>query len=485
MDEAFNSYNSVNNNKLFNNKQFIEALYFNIKKELKRGISDHERTYIQNILRQGMPQLLVNKDPKDVLRYFVGFFLTKFKLNNSYDKIDIHELSKSQMGLTSDISVHDFGPQAAQKFVVDTTTTITGGTVSVTSLLGINDINQIFTKLALLSSGKLNLKKEYIALDSRYRSLDNDGTLYFKWNAIYDNSDIQGGFNINQRVRDVIAIKCYPIKMPYVSTADNDYGRITLLFQEFQSQAVVAHENTKYHYIFSTDIQDRWIHLRTHTQNEGIFEFATPLTQLSSLTVSFGSPLQPIVFDADRLTMNVSDYVTNNKTYFNSVARHNIETGDRVYISGFSSFNVSADNYIIGQVNNQYGNIATYVDDFTFYIDVNSSSMYVQGAGTITLTNGSTIVTGSGTSFISLFQIGDQLGVVIPISTVPNDFYTITSIISNVSLVISTPFTGTTGSYTYFRDNILPNLTTPIYFGSKRLLMTFQITYIDSGIDHA
>ena len=485
MEEPINSYNSNNNNKLFNNRQFLEALYNGVKAGLKRGLSNSERAFMQTILQQDISAQYRNKSPRDILQYYINFFLEKFKKNNSsYDKIDTHELAKSQMGLVSDISVKDFGPQAAQKFIVDTTTTITGGTVSITSLLGINDINQLFSKLAQVNSGKSGIKTEYITLDSRYRSLDNDGTLYFRWNAIYDNSDIQGGFNINQRVRDVVSIKCYPIKMPYVSTADNDYGRITMLFQEFQSQAFVAHENTKYHYVFATDIQDRWIHLRAHNYNEGVFKFATPITQLSSLTVSLNSPWQPIIFDTDRITMMVSDYVTSNRTYFTSSAKHNLETGDRVYISGFNSFNPSPDGPIIGQVNNQNGNIATYDDDFTFYIDVNSSNMYKQGAGTITLTNGSVSVTGVGSAFISLFRTNDQIGVVIPISTVPNDFYTINTVVSNTSMFMSAPFTGTTGTYTYYRYNILPNLQTPVYFGSKRMFMNFEIQYIDSGIDH-
>ena len=453
MEESINSYNSANNNKLFNNKQFIEALYKNITNDLKRPLSTAEKTYLQNLLRQDMPVKFRNKQPREVLDIYTTSLIARFKQNScTYDRIDMHELNKSQIGLKAEVSQSDFTAQAAQQFSNQVVSATPRSSVSLTS----------------------NLKQEYITLDSRYRSLDNDGTLYFRWNAVYDNSDIQGGFNINQKVRDVVAIKCFPIKLPYVGTADNDYGRITMLMQEFQSQAFIAHENSKFHFVFATDVEDRWIHLRVHNYNDGLFKFATPVTQLSSLTMSFGSPLQPIVFDQDRFSMLVTDYVTNKKTYFMSPDNHNLETGDLVYISGFNTYNPPSDAPVIGAINNVYGNKITTVNNTTFYIDVDSTSIYAQGAGTITVTNGSTSVVGvGGTNFLTLFTVNDRIDV-------NGESLDVKAILSDTSIVVKTPYTGVTGTYNYSIDNRLPGLQTQVYFGSKRILMYFEITYIDS-----
>jgi hypothetical protein len=460
------------NNKLFNNTKFIEALYKGISVSLKRPLSNGEKKYLQDFLRQEIPMQYRDKKPQDILGIYVRMLTDKFKQNLcTYDRIDTHELNKSQIGLQAEVSASDFGNKAAQIFTSQAVDV--QNAVSISNFLGASNVENLISRI----SPSASIKQEYITLDTRYRSLDNDGTLFYKWNAVYDNSDIQGGFNINQRVRDVVAIKCYPIKMPYVSTADNDYGRITLLFQEFQSQSFVAHENTKYHFVFASDVQDRWIHLRSHNYNDGVFRFATPLTQLSSLTVSLASPLQPIIFDADRQQMTVSDYNTNQKTYFQSTSPHNLETGDLVYISGFNTTNPSSDAPIIGQINNQYGNKITFVDSTTYYVDVNSTSIYEQGAGTINATNGSNIITGIGSSFITLFTIGDTIsfnGVKLIVS----------SILSNTTINTTTPYTGVTGSYTYFVDNRISGLLVSVYFGSKRLLMNFEISYIDSGINH-
>jgi hypothetical protein len=475
MENGQLTYNPPNNNKLFSNKQFIEALYKGIQSRLKRPLSNGEKKYLQDMLRQEIPYKYRNKDPSEVLKGYTLALVDKFKQNScTYDRIDTHELNKSQMGLNGDISLSDFGDQAANSFSIRASNDASSGNVAVSSLLGITNFSSILASI----SPSTSIKAEYITLDSRYRSLDNDGTQFFKWNAVYDNSDIQGGFNINQRVRDVVAIKCFPIKMPYVATADNDYGRITMVYNEFLSQAFVAHENTKFHHVFASDVQDRWIHLRAHNYNDGIFRFATPLTQLASLTVSLSSPLQPIIFDQDRQTMTVSDYVTNQKTYFTSSARHNLETGDLVYITGFSTRNVSSDAPIIGNVNNQYGNKITYINDFTFYIDVDCTSIYEQGTGTVSVTNGSANLTGiGGTTFIDLFSIGDHI-------SVNGEDLIVQSILSQSSLITTTPYNSITGTYIYFIDNRIPGLRTPVYFGSKRLFMNFEISYIDSGSNH-
>ena len=131
------------------------------------------------------------------------------------------------------------------------------------------------------------IKQAYISLDTKNRSLNNDGTSYFQWTANNLASSVgQGDYYLDSSVRDIVEIRMLPIKMPYVSSADNDYGRITMYVNEYSSQAYVNSNNLRYHFVFSSDIIDRWIHLRTYTNNEGVYKFATPITQLSSLTLT-------------------------------------------------------------------------------------------------------------------------------------------------------------------------------------------------------
>ena len=65
------SYYPPNNHGLFNNRQFIEALYNKITLELKRPLSNSEKRWLQNFLHQEIPTKFRNKT-NDV-------FLTSFK----------------------------------------------------------------------------------------------------------------------------------------------------------------------------------------------------------------------------------------------------------------------------------------------------------------------------------------------------------------------------------------------------------------------
>lgn len=475
------TYYPPNTNKLHHNKYFVNSLYNGIVNELKRPLSNGEKKYLFDNLKQEIPYKYRNQSPAAILKMYIAAYITKFKDDSCiYDQIDIHELHKSQMGLKSEINITDFDSKEASKEFTNTFAESLIGTVAINNFLGANDIASLLSRI----SPSTVIKQEYITLDTRYRLLDNDGTKFFKWNAVYDNSDIQGCFNINSRVRDVVSIKCLPIKMPYKSTADNDYGRITLLIQEFQSQAYIAHENTKFHFVFASDVQDRWIHLRAHNYNDGIFKFATPITQLSTLTISLSSPLQPVIFDSDRLNMFVSDYKTGNKTYFTGAGEHNLETGDTVYISDFNTLNPAKNAPIIGAINTQYGNTITYVDNFTFYLDIDSSAINQIGTGTISVVNGNASIIGVGTSFTSFFVSNDIIAFT-DTTTIPSTPFKlkIKSILSDTSLVLEEPYTGgTLGALAYQLDNRIPNLSTQIYFGSKRIFMYFEVSYIDRGI---
>ena len=71
----------------------------------------------------------------------------------------------------------------------------------------------------------------------------------------------------------------------------------------------------------------------------------------------------------------------------------------------------------------------------------------VVGTGTVSATNGSTTVTGVGTSFLTLFAPGDgttYIGIASPGST--RNVYRVTSVASNTQLTINTPYIDTTGS---------------------------------------
>ena len=84
----------------------------------------------------------------------------------------------------------------------------------------------------LLNPGSL-LRKIYLMLDSRYRVLGTDGPISeFKWNYILQSAvSTQGSVNLIGNVRDIVALRTYPFRIPYVASADNKYARVSVLIK--------------------------------------------------------------------------------------------------------------------------------------------------------------------------------------------------------------------------------------------------------------
>ena len=47
------------------------------------------------------------------------------------------------------------------------------------------------------------------------------------------------GAYINGKIRDIIGIRIYPFRIPYIELGDNKYSRISILVKEFQTQSFI------------------------------------------------------------------------------------------------------------------------------------------------------------------------------------------------------------------------------------------------------
>jgi len=469
------TYYPSNYNKLFNDKIFITALINEVKKKLGRHIQRTEKMAIINILKNVNPVIFKGSNYKNIIDSLTSTIaeeIVKFKCGNENENdVNIHEMLKSEMGV---INTSDFSndPGIFTEQVVSTFST----QVEVTSLLG----NKTFTDLQKIINPNLVKKNVYILLDTRYRTLDNDGTNFFKWNFMNTETVSQGTVNAVGNIKDITGFRVYPVRIPYNPLGDTDYDRITLFIQEFSSQSFIAQENRRFHFIFSSTIEDRWMDLEPQRFNDGYFRFRTPISRLDSLTISFGAPLEPIIFDPDRMLSTVSDYnkLVNNIRYteFTTLFKHNLETGDRVYISNFTTANPNTDNPIVSLINRSVGHTATIITDTKFIIKIDSSSIRFLGPGTINVTNGSPIIIGVGTNFGVTVNVND----VIEISGM---LFSILSIQSQTQLTLSTVIPVPTSiGLSYYKNNILNDIRPTVYFGSKRIFVALEIEFFDSGV---
>jgi hypothetical protein len=218
-------------------------------------------------------------------------------------------------------------------------------------------------------------RSAYISMDSKYRLTSNGGTDSIVWNFLNNSAiNAQGAVNSIGVVQNLVAIKVNRIRIPYLDSADNTHKKITMLIEEFRAQSYIGQENRRYHFQFSPEIDGNQINLIPWPGGieTGKFNFRTPITQLNTLTVSFGAPLTSILFEKDRLQAAVTHTANG---LFTVTEPHNLLTGDVVSFTDFTSLTPAVDEQVLNLVNAPEGNNVVVIDAFNFEINVDLTAI--------------------------------------------------------------------------------------------------------------
>ena len=344
-----------------NNPIMLQRVKNALQTILRRRLTFGEIASLRNFIDMLPAAKLAHYNDIDIEKKIVSDWLKGQKaMNNEDGLIDTHELLKKNIGLNSENDVVNTSINKVQPVS-------NGNDVNITSILGNNDtygIQRIVNPQSLYTQTQ-------ILLDSRWRSFDTDGTTLFKWSFSNTVAALQGTFNTTSPVRDIISIKVLPFKIPYSFSAENSTKNITMYFNEFSNQCVIAQEGRKYHHWFEYTKEDDWLSLDAKRYNGGVYNFDKPITTLDTLTVSFGSPLQIIQFDIDRMN---ATFTIGSPTTLTFPSPHNLTTGNTIYFTNFITTN-SGDFVITNQVNTLAGLEVTRVDATTITIAVDSSAM--------------------------------------------------------------------------------------------------------------
>lgn len=169
--------------------------------------------------------------------------------------------------------------------------------IEIKSILGVNDIST----LQFLFNPSSLYTHYYIVLDTNFRLTDNDNDTTinkFRWNYAATQNLRTGFANTVGRVRDIIGIRMYQPRVHYLAAMDNTAKRISVLIEEFSSQAFIGENGRRFHFLFRPVLEpvsytpaETQIELTTEDYNDGIFNFRKPITTFDSITLSFGDPL--------------------------------------------------------------------------------------------------------------------------------------------------------------------------------------------------
>jgi hypothetical protein len=455
---------------------FIEKLCSNITNKLNRSLTQVDKKIIIEFLKN-INHDIFKKHPFDNILLSISELLvnqikkTPCKEDNA---INLHEMLKNEMGVRNDIDDDDDNNNNNNN-TTNSTNSVTQITnalsdnLNISSFLGASNLSHLQT---LITGDKEKIKKRAsIMLDTRYRLITNNSST-FTWNFVNNENVSDGTVNVSGNINNIISMRLSPIRIPYTASADNDYSRITLLVNEFSSQSFIGQEGRRFHFINNAIVDNRWIIVCPENFNDGYFYFRTPLNFSSTITVSFGSPLDSLDFDSDRATTTVTAYGA--VTTFQTNINHNLETGDLVYISNFNTLNNITESTIVSSINRPLGHTIDFINNNTFTINVNSTSIVTPSAGTtivVTALRTVTLTVPNGISFSVFFRVGDRI-VINGIS------YTISVI--NSATVLTLASDAVNGTFNNFSKNNTNTANVQnVYFGSKRIFIPLQFEYLD------
>lgn len=373
-------YNVGNHNAAYNNPEFMTVVSMNITKRLGRNLSQGEQIYIVNLIRKLDEDYVRGKNPKDVVAALTNVIINKLIKQGAcppmdgVEQIDMHEKLKDHIGTTAETDTSN----SIYDRVYTSSSKPKNKSGEVNSFLGLSKPIDVMRSL----NPKGLLKKNYFLLDSRYKNATSTNNRFI-WDYSNDKTQQTGTVNVIGNVRDIVALRIYPFRLPYVNSADSKHRRISLLVHEFASQSFFAHEDRRFHFMLETSIDNQFIDCNPYEQNDSYYYFEKPFTTFTSITVSFGSPLNTIEFENDSDKCSADYFGIAPLTQITTQTSHNLQNGDRVY---FSNFNVGdldpilveqikINNIIKNTINRPSGFIITVIDNTNFSINFDSSDI--------------------------------------------------------------------------------------------------------------
>ena len=412
-------YHSTNYKRPYNDDAFYNKIIVRVEKKMNRRLRKPEISETVSFIKNLDPGVLAPEYKDKTITIMVNTLASEFKKYEckKADYLDSQQILREKIGVSSE-SGTGHGIYDDPNFYYNTPSHNAQADNFTESAASPNEGEPVAKPPPIISQavGKLDLqnllglrtsedavrvlnptamhRKNYLMLDSRYRILtsnDTNGIQQFSWNYILKSQiEGQGSVNIIGNVRDIIAIRVYPFRIPYVESADNKYSRISVFIEELAAQSFLAHEDRKFHFILKSEIDSEFINLETDKYNDGFFHFEKPVTTLNTLTISFGSPLEKIIFENDRSWCGIDYFslapltlITTYDSNFvpSTTLNHNLANGDRVYFELFDAGvinpllvqQVKINDNIVSGMNRTEGFLITVVNPTQFSIEFDTS----------------------------------------------------------------------------------------------------------------
>jgi hypothetical protein len=393
LEKGYQISNDISLKNKIKSKGNVKAIMSYLQDQLKYKLNTVDLTrfidFLDELNYSNLYRLYKN-DIDKINSYIIMVY--KGKIEKNKKPFDMHEFLKTEINNTSNVkgtSEYNFNYIKNGSSQVTTTTTqkqVAPPPVIQQPIFQSQDTSNISNSLLNFSTEKQQIeltkiinyeslwRDSNILIDSRYQNLvnqDKSKMVFTIVNNIRTKIPGTGIITAMGSLRNIVEIEVFPFSIPYLPAADNYYQKLTLSMLELTSICIDAYENSQFHFIFSTKLNGNLIEL---TPINKIFRFYKPIARLNEFTLRFGSPLNPISFDKDRLNTLLVDYTTNpGEIIFNE--SHNLITGDLIYITDFTTLDPARDLYVINEINSSLGHICTRLSNVKISINVDFTSI--------------------------------------------------------------------------------------------------------------
>lgn len=280
----------------------LERVAQNVAKELKMpNLHPVARKYLIKTYNDLPGDMFVGHAASDVIRVLTKFFVREipkieqeFK-NAQLQPFDQHEWQRQNIGSSASTEQDQYFSSMLDP---DSVKSIAGDkNVKIQEFLGINDM----PSLQYLINPKAAWVYYYVVLDSNYRDTANEDSkniTSFTWNYAGDQNLTGNSATTVGTIRDVVGMRFYQPRVPYVAAMDTLSKRVSVLVKELQAQSVITSTGLRYHFLLRPiyEFGQTSIELTTEDYDDGRFYFKQPITTMNSFTISFGDPINPIKF---------------------------------------------------------------------------------------------------------------------------------------------------------------------------------------------
>jgi hypothetical protein len=279
----------------------------------KKSLSIDEKKYTLQLLQSMDKSIFRNYDINQVISVLTTIIGNKIKKRiNSMHKREYMDVAANKtvnaaaniVDLTADTqpSTNAIINSVVASGNVDSTdpsVPINANSVTITTFLGIDNLKE----LKLYVNPESMYEHYYVALDSDYRNTTNENPAaiqQFTWNYSPTQNVLPGFCNSIGTIHNIVGIRIYQPRIPYLVAMNTSGKRVSILVQEFSAQAFITEIGTRFHFLLRPEYitAGSSIELSTEDYNDGIFTFSKPFTEITSLTIVFGDPINPLIFTA-------------------------------------------------------------------------------------------------------------------------------------------------------------------------------------------